>query len=604
MSKELKYRAWNRALRKTVFLLLLLCLAVVILSIVYSPGKKTNRTGSIVPAESGAVNFQEKFQAVEFSGQKRKISLRAEKFYVDQAENQNLEGRVEIVDEELQERINLKAEKVVINKEGRKLRAEGGVEVQSINLLIQSPELDYDFDLKTVYCSSEAKLVRENLSLNSSRLSYSVESQIGIFEDKVKARSEKPGSAFNLFARKLTLKGKEGLALADELKLGTERFEAEAVGGAIILDESEGDFRKVELEGKALINWRGQDLQDDFTHLELASERLSLGRARNFITLKGDDSFEIRGRGEVWQMEGKGHNLRIDFVKGQKPEFCRAEKVNLKFLRSTGEEFNLGGQKLEQRLNSGQVIVSGEARGSSKEYQLKAARISFQLTDQGLEAEEPALLIRSGYFERQTILFKKDQPVFITGLLARVRPQVLEITGKARIWQAEAYLLAERARLEKETGIIYLEGQVKVSLSSKSAVDDTERINLSAERAICFPDKYQLMLSGSVEFRKEGLKLMADEIRMFFEDRAPEKLSSLDASGRASVFWEEYQARSQQAIFKLTENVVIMSGLPELSNLQGDHLEADKLTLYLSDDRIQVENQKRERSLTILVRGK
>jgi len=165
-------------------------------------------------------------------------------------------------------------------------------------------------------------------------------------------------------------------------------------------------------------------------------------------------------------------------------------------------------------------------------------------------------------------------------------------------------LLAERARLEKETGIIYLEGQVKVSLSSKSAVDDTERINLSAERAICFPDKYQLMLSGSVEFRKEGLKLMADEIRMFFEDRAPEKLSSLDASGRASVFWEEYQARSQQAIFKLTENVVIMSGLPELSNLQGDHLEADKLTLYLSDDRIQVENQKRERSLTILVRGK
>jgi lipopolysaccharide export system protein LptA len=604
MPKKFEYRAWDRALRKTVFFLLIFCLAAVILSIVFSSGKRARKTESIVSAESQAVSFQEKFQAVEFSGQKRKISLRAEKFYIDQAGNQNLEGQVEMVDEELPERIVLKAEKVVIDKEKRKLQAEGGVEVKSINLLIQAPGLEYNFDHKKFFCSSEAKLVRENLSLNSKKLSYSVENQTGIFEDGVEARSTKPGSEFKLSTPKLTLEGKKSLILADDLKLGTERFEAEAVRSAILLYESKGDFKRVELEGKAVIVWHGQALKSEFTHLKLGSERLSLERGRSLIVLSTDDPFEIQGKGEVWQMEGSGQNLEIDFFEGQKSEIFRAEKVNLKLLRSTGDEFSLSGQKLEQRLDSGQVIISGAARGSFKEYEVKAARISFQLADQSLEAVEPAILVRSGFLERQTVLFRKGQPVFITGFLARIRPEVLEVTGKARIWQAEVYFLGERARLEKETGIIYLEGQSRVSLSREDSAGEIERINLSADGAICSPDKKQLMLSGSIVFQKERLRLLADEIRMFFEDRAPEKLSSLEASGHVSVFWKEYQAKSQQAIFKLTENIIIMNGLPELSNLQGDRLEADKLTLYLSDDRIQVENQKRERSLTILVRGK
>jgi lipopolysaccharide export system protein LptA len=604
MPRKLEYRAWLPILRKIVFILLIVCLFAVILLIILSSGKRLKKTESFVPSENQVLTLQEKFQAVEFSGQKRKISLKAEKFYLDEAGNQHLEGQVEVVDEEVPEKIILCAQKMVIDSGKRKLQAEGRVEIKSASLLIQAPVGEYNLEEKKIFCLSGAKIVWQNLYLSSQQLSYAVESQEGNMGKEVIAERLKPGSGFKVRTQKLRFVLPKNLFLAEEASLQTEHFEGKARQIVVLLNEDKDDFEKIEFDGKAIISWYGQEYKSDFTELKLTSGRLNLFRKNNFIVLTSQDEFQVQGKGEVWQMVGRGRNLSLDFSEHQKAEMFRAEKASLKFFESTGAEFVLSGQTIEHNLSSGKLLMSGEAKGKFKDYELQASRLSFQLLDRHLEAEDARLTVGPGFFSQETVLFKKDEPLFITGFLALSDPKTVELTGKVRIWQGNSYLLGEKAELEKETGKIELQGRVRASLQDGPSSEQAEGINISGQKMTCFPEKREAQVSGSAGLQKGSLKLQADELRMYFEDKAPDRLSVLEAWGAVTVFWKEYRAKSQQAMFKPAENTVIMSGLPELSNLQGDRLEADKLTLCLSDDKIQVENQKRERSLTILVRGK
>lgn len=161
---NLAYNRVRKILRRIVLAGLLVFIAVLVQVVAVNLLKK-NEPPPVSPRSlDQAVTFQEKFQALEFSGQKRSVSLKAEKFYLDEAQNQHLEGQVVIIDEELTERAVLKADKVVIEQDKKKIKAESGVEVNLGDLQIKAPALEYDLEQKTVK-SAQTQVTTENLSI-------------------------------------------------------------------------------------------------------------------------------------------------------------------------------------------------------------------------------------------------------------------------------------------------------------------------------------------------------------------------------------------------------------------------------------------------------
>lgn len=604
MPSKLAYDRWLPILRRIILVFLIVFLITIAVSIIFSSGKRISRkTENLVHSENQAVSVLEKFQAMEFSGQKRKISLKAEKYYLDEAGNQHLEGQVEMADEEVPEKIILRARKMLIEANKKNLLAEGGVEIKASGLLIKASALEYNFEQKKVR-SSQTKIIWQNLSIVSKKMVYSVQSQRGILEDGVEGKTLKSDAEFTFITQKITLDGEKNLLLAEAINLIAGQLEARAFRGAIYLNEAGDDFERIELEGKTALSWHDREFNSDFTEINLTSEKLNLLRLGNVSVLRSDGEFQVEGRGHLWRMEGTGRDLGMDFFDNQKAEKFYARNMQIKFSRTDGEEFILSGQQIEHNLLSGKLLVLGEAKGKFKDYELQAKHLHLWLADRSFEAEDSRLEVKPEFFSRSVALFKKDQPVFMSGFQALAKPESIEFTGKIRIWQNESYFLADKARLEKETGKVILEGRVKASLPYQNSETGPGKVDLTGEMAGLLLQEKKLVINGLVNLQMDGLKLQAKELRLFFDDRTPDRLSHFEASGQVAVFWKEYLAKSQQAIYKPEENIVIMNGLPELINFQGDHLEADKLTLFLSDDRIQAENQKRERSLTILVRGK
>jgi hypothetical protein len=69
-------------------------------------------------------------------------------FSLDEKQNQHLEGQVEVTDESVEGKVVLRADKLVIPPDRKKIIAEEGVEVNLSNLRIKARQLEYSVEEK------------------------------------------------------------------------------------------------------------------------------------------------------------------------------------------------------------------------------------------------------------------------------------------------------------------------------------------------------------------------------------------------------------------------------------------------------------------------
>ncbi|MGC9056013.1 MAG: LPS export ABC transporter periplasmic protein LptC [Candidatus Saccharicenans sp.] len=603
MPAKSSYLKWLSFLRKFTLILLVTISVLIIVSLIINFRNHAQKSPIFYQPDNQSVSLQKEFQAQEFSGEKRKTSLKAEKYFLDDNKNEHLEGQVEVVEENPESQFILQAQRAVIEAGGQRLRAEGEVKIKSAEMLIKAQSLDYELEEKIIR-SDQAEIQWQELNLKAGKLTYSFPDKMAVLENGMSGQTVDSENRLDFKARAATLEKEARFLKAEDLELTTGNFLLRAGEAEIYLNQKGNNFERLYLQKEAEMRWSGSGKDRELQNINLVSKELSFLRTGLTTVIKNEKDFQISGQGDKWHLEGEGEKLSLNFADYQKADKLLAKNIRLKLKKSDGESIELFGGKFLDDMTTSLLELSSGVKGKFGKYQLEADSLVLDLKNEGLEATNAFVEFKPEFFERPPVIFQENKSILVTGLKATSRPESFEIKERVKIWQGETYLGCGQADFERKTGIVYLNDKVTGKFVLANSKDGLEDVNFSCDGAGLLSGERKLVLAGSVNLKKNELKLQADEISLTLNESASDRLSRLEASRNVRAFWKGYETRGVLAHYQPEGNILIMNGWPELVTPEGDYIEADKLTLWLSDDRILIENQNRERSLSILVRRK
>lgn len=602
MPVRIKHKGLPATLGRTALLLFFLLLIFIAGSIFHNLGNRNGQQEAASNVPSTGRNYHEKFQALDFAGEKVRFGLKADQFSVDGSGRQHLEGNVEITDQEPAGGVRIRAARMVFEQAEKMARAEGEISLMSENLRLTAREFEYDLKDK-VARGRQVRLERGALSLSAGRLVYRAGDHSLELEEDIEGEVRQAEESLSLSGARLIIEP-DGLSfLGSDLKLSTGLITLDAGRVRFRLKENGSALDSISLEGGARVRCRFPAEESEFQEIKLSSERMFLQACRDGSVIRAPEAFEVESAGQGWILNGRGEELELYVENGRVARRLLAGLLSSRLKEIDGEEFQMSGQKAAYDLTHGLFQLGGRAEARHRHFNLDSASLGFRLKDRSFLASGFNLEVRPGFFEWPALFFEAEKSVYLSGEQLAGRPGFFDLKGRVRIWQAKEFFRADRAVLEGKTGQITLEKLTESSWLAERMDGHKERLELRADRAGLQPEGRRAVLSGRVELKLGNLSLASDEFMLIFSAAPPGRLSELDGRGRVSITWKGYRASGKQVEVDLVEEKLTVTGSPQLIIGSGERLEADKLTLFLSGDRIRLENQKRERSLTILVRG-
>ncbi|MCR4395309.1 MAG: hypothetical protein NUW07_01070 [Candidatus Saccharicenans sp.] len=601
MTVRIKHKGLPALLRMAVLVLLFLFVILVGLTIISNLKNRSHQPSAPVQPARQAGTFSENFQALEFAGEKRHLRLKADNYYTDVDGRQHLEGGVEVSDEELSPAVQLQANAVVMDQEKQSLRADGEVSLEFNQLRILAPLIEYDLKDK-VARSEKVRIEHGPLRLSADTLLWrAVPGQI-ILEGNIAGEKLQPGDSFSFEGERLSFDLEQDNFTAQNLRLSSGGLRLGAGMAEVRLKNDSLELLSIDLSGGAEARWSASSAGVDFRSFDLLADRVVFLLEKNSPVLLARPGFKLNGYGKEWRIQVEGEALELFFEARLSARRLKTGKFLAYLYGNEGETLELSAQNLDYDPVGRKLELSGQALARHEDYLLAAARLALTLPEFGLAGSEFELEIQPSFFKKPVPFFKKELPVFLTGSCLETFPGVFELSGQVRVWQAEDFCLTDKARLEKDRGL--LQRVEKASWSARRSDGQEEKVELRAGRVELLAETSQVILSGGLELGLDQLRLRAEEAVFGFTGEVGGGLARLEAKGRVSLDWKEYRASGRQASLDFDSQQLVVTGHPELRAATGERLEADKLTLFLADDRIRLENQKRERSLTVLVRGK
>ncbi|NPV83859.1 MAG: hypothetical protein HPY46_09810 [Candidatus Aminicenantes bacterium] len=603
MPVRIKHRGLPSVLGLTALLLLLLLVIFIAGSIFYNLKSRNRQPEAVNSRLSSVQAYHEKFQALEFAGEKMRLGLKADQFSVDGSGRQHLEGNVEITDEEPAGGVRILAPRLVLDPEKKLARAGGEVSLVTQDLRLTAREFEYDLQNK-VARAGQARLDRRNLSLSAGRLVYQAGNGRLELEEGISGEIKQKEEPLSFSSTRLIIES-DGLSFqGTDLKLAFGPINLAAGKARFRLKETGAALDSVSLEGGARARCRFQEGESEFQEVNLSSEQMFLQAGRDGSVIRTPGAFEVESSGREWILTGRGEGLELYVENGHLARRLKAGRFRSSLKEAEGDEFWLAGQKADYDLASGLLQLGGRAEARNRLFILDSASLEFRLKDRNFLASGFNLEIRPEFFESPALFFKAGTAIYLSGEQLAGRPGFFDLNGQVRIWQTGEFCRAEKAVLEGRTGGVILEKLTESSWLVEREDGRRDRLELRAEQAGLQPEENRAVLSGRVELKLGNLRLASDELGLVFSAENPGRLSRLEARGRVNLSWKGYRAMGSRAEVDLVSETLTLAGTPKLITASGERLEADKLTLFLADDRIRLENRKRERSLTILVRGK
>lgn len=600
---RIKYRGLPAVLRTISLILLLAFIFFIAGQVLSNLRKKSRLTESPGQTEIPLAPYHKRFQALDLAGEKTRLSLKADHFYVDEFQKQHLAGRVEIVDQESAEPVRILASKVVIEPDKQLLEAQGEINLVYGSLQVQASSFEYNIAEK-IGRAEKVWLEYGYLKLKAGRLILKAGTGQVELEGDVSGEGGQVGENFSLESSRFQFDPDTRIFSAEKLRLILSPLRLAGAWASARLREKDAVLEFISLEGEADARWRSSSETAEFQEISLLSDRMFVKVGQEISVLSAPGVFTMAGAGLKRRVSGGGDGLELRFTPGLEADCLKAGSLGITLTESDGEEFWLAGQEIDYDLTSGLLKIGEAAEVRHQDYRLAARQLQFDLQKRNFQAAAFHLGIRSGFFEIPVLLFSQGSSIFMVGEQLNGQPGIFQMSGRVRIWQAEAFCLADRVWLKKKSGQLLLSNLEKASWLAEQSGGRKERIEVRAAEARLVSDENRAILTGEVKLSPGQIRVAADELVFLFTAETPGRLSGFEARGRVRITWKDYLASGQQASHDFSLDQLVLTGNPELVTTSGEKLEADKLTLFLSDDKIRLENQKRERSSTILVRGR
>jgi len=618
--KRKKEFIWLSFIRYLSVIIFVIVLSLIIYHLFFSEARK-RLAGSVssspqVKPENVLIEQQIGLKFLEFRGDRGRIEIRAERHRALKEGIFRLEGKVEIHDfgrrpgletwitcEEAQydqdwsqfilsgqvklkrQGINFEAEKIIYWREDEFLQAQGSVKLEFKRLSGRATHLNYSLKEEKLELSQEVQIKFEPEERGQAPLF--IEGQSFVFDRKQhRGRMEK------------------------KVRLSQGKNSGEADWAEFLLSEDEQYLSHLELGGLV----RGQARTESFEGSVVA---LSL-KAKPFLKANRIHALEAEG----------GSQLGI--IRSDERILFAAEKIRIVFNRWGGlREIDTRVQAswLREDLKSGQrqearaeiiryyadrshlEIKSPQTRKASLSQPgsvVTAAEMTLNVDTQDLEAlgevhfmVEPEKKVA----KKQAGILSVEKSVFGLAemLLYSFGQKRMVLEEEARLWQHDFSLQARKILVVFDSRELEAYDRVRLSLIRKEEkkLPRPQPVLITSSQLKYLPAENRLDLDGPCELLSAGYTVKAEKMLIRFKGDTSE-LDQIEAQGEVSVMKDLVTGRAERGFYEWERDLFILEGKPVLEDPEQGTIRGDKLTFNLAEGRIVVENQGRERSISII----
>ena len=509
----------------------------------------------------------------------------------------------------------LEADEIIYDREQTHFLLEGKAKIRFEDAILEGSVIEYDRKENVFVTDREAAFTSKRLNASAGKIRYNIDSQEMELNDGLRLRfTPRLDTAFPLLIEGDSLaysrQSKKG-RIEGQVKFFHDRSRGSADSVGFELYANEEHVRFIHLEGHVegiLVEESGEGTERRFQ-----ADKVLL---QTFV-----DFFKVHA------VEATGH-CRFQFF-SPSGDTREGESDFLKFVLSrTGElrEFHAIGQARlldEDRKTANQRVIEGESlviveavkglqiKGSEEMkgrlksgiFEISAGDILLDTDNNNLNAAGGVkVILNPNQEERSMGFFSQEKSVFVSADEMRYndRSKRYTFSGGTKSWQEKEILMAEELTIDKETGKIYGEGPVIAVFpyTSKSSSEEV-RVEVGGQKMAIDPDNKTIVFQERCSLRARDVDLRSESIWIDMEEEG-EGMQKMLAEGNVVISQQQFEAKGKRAQFDVEKETIVLMGNAVFVDKNKGRIECDKLTFYLADDRIIVENQGQERSFSVI----
>lgn len=613
--KKIKF-TWAKAIRFSIIAFFLTVLAVILENFMTQSRRQPE-----IPVKSEELTQQkiEKREKVEYLEVKRdegNLWLRADKHSVGEDDRYHLEGNVEVIFPKRRggKDILLYGDEVIYDKEGNHLFIPGKARIKHKDLEVESVSLHYEKEKELFRSDEGISFSSDRASGYARRVTYSLKEEKIVLEEKIHLEmKQNQESSFPLVVEasrfEYSRKTKSG-TVEGGVRLFHGKSEAYADFLSFELSSDEEQIRTLFLKGNAKASLIEEEAVDG--RREIEAEEITLNAFPDVpeiheIIAKEDCTYRFfsssDGFTEVYS-ESMKFVLNRD---GELEEFHAVKNTRMVNQEESSEEQQiLSGEEmlLEGKANILHVKGKGKfgVKVKSSLSEIIAKEVDVSLNDNNLEARGGVKVVLKAQDKEDSVgFFSKKQPVFITARVMRFSEEEKRFffMENIKIWQEDNVLRAGEIMLNAETRKILCIQGVKATVPYKPKDKEEERVEISSDIMIFRPEENLVSYRENASLKVKDIKLGARSISVYLKEKEGEMMKIV-AQENVVIEQNLREGRGEEASYDVDEEIIVLSGNPVLIEKDKGITRGDKLTFYIADGRIAIENKDRERSETVI----
>jgi lipopolysaccharide transport protein LptA len=624
-----------KIMRAGIIILLIILLAIIVRYFTIRSLRKPQVPLKTDDLTQQKIEKKDKVVHFEIKGGEESVRFKADKHYVGEDKNYHAEGNVEIIFLKKREGkdVFIYGNEVVYDKDWNHFVLSGQGKVKYEDLVIESVSLHYDNKRELFSTAKGVSFSSEGFSGTAQRLDYLMEQEKLHLQENVHLRL-RPNleTSLPLIAQGKRLeysrKSRQGM-MDGGVRLFHGESRATASNLKFDLSADEENIRTLVLKGKAKALIREEEEENisssgrpsSFSQSamrEVEAEEIELRAFPDFqkvqaVEASGDCSFKfVSSSGSFTHILAESVKFLFD-QEGELREFQALKKARMIDQEENSEERRLiEGDALIIKDKTDILLVKGkgpyEARVASSDSEVFAEEISISLDNNNLEVKKGVkVILNSKKGEEKRIgLFSKEYPVLINAKEMRYFDEQKRFlfNGDIKAWQEKRILLAEEIALYEETGKILSRGGVKSIFPHKPKDEEKEeRVEISSDKMTYHPEQNLIFYEKRSSLKVKDIDLRAQSVSVYLGEEEGD-MEKIIARENVVIVQNLGEGRGEEAIYDPDKESVVLLGNPVLIDKDRGITRGDKLTFYLADDRILVENKARERSATVIKREK
>lgn len=609
--------------------------AVVVIVAVNFFFRTQNRTTVETRAEGPDLTHVEekrKIRHLEEEGGRPVLEFEAERHYRGPDEYYHLEGNVKVnfLQPGQKDDILFYGEEILHDEELEWFQVNGKARIESEDMTVQAASLRYD--------SLEGEVIGEKgILFDSSRLTgqaetakWKVRRKELILENEVhlEMRPEQessPSVIVECGEMEYLRKWGHGFLRGDvEVRIGEHWAQADVFEFRLTTDRE--FLRSVKMQGNVSIHLSSAKSEDVSPQEETydALEGLLQNGEKSFVSeeihlvffhdmvkvqeFRSNRECEVKSvsdKGDSMQLVSEELRFRLNPEGGLK-EFNARGQVRMREDKTDSDSFQIeaGTLRIKDRKHVLEILKGNQAAAKvmAPGFEIWGGNMDYFLNNRNLEVKNGVDVILKSSESTNPGFFSANEPLFIKSEEMRYIPanQRFFFKGETKFWQKKEILESRSLILDKENGkVIAREGVRSVFHYQPEEKAEEKRFEITAMELDYRPYQNDILFKRNCTFYLEEAILKAEEISLLLGEEKG-KIKGVDARNGVTITQGMYAAQGRQAFFSVPQNEILLTGKPVLIDKNRGRTEGDKLTFSLSDDRIIVENQGRERSLTVI----